>query len=96
VGGELRGGGWGRRVCANCGGGGGDGYGGRGGRWRWWAGDVGIGAGLVRGKEAAVVADVHGITVEGVDGAAEPPLAVAVEPDGLNDLDEWDGGARVG
>jgi len=41
----------------------------------------------------AVVADVHGLAVEGVDGAAEPPLAVAVELDGLADFDERDGGA---
>jgi len=42
------------------------------------------------------VANVHSIPVERVDGAAEPPLAVAMEPDGLADFDEWDGGARVG
>jgi len=31
-----------------------------------------------------------------VDGAAEPPLAVAVKPDGWADFKERDGAARVG
>jgi len=47
-------------------------------------------------KLSAVLAHVCGLTVEGVDCASEPPLAVAVEPEGLPDLYEWEGGARVG
>jgi len=50
----------------------------------------------VGGKNAAVVADVHGLAVEEVDSAADPPLAVAVKPDGLSDLYERDGSARLG
>jgi len=95
VGGELGGGGLGRRVRADGGGGGGYGVGGRGGQGRRTARDVGVGAGLVGGKETPVVADVHGPAVKGVDGAAEPPLAVVVESDGLVDFDERDGGDRV-
>jgi len=75
-------------VRADWGGGGGDGEGGRGERLRRLAGDAGLIAGLVGGKEAAVVSDIHVLTVEGVYGAAKPPLAVAVEPDGLADFDE--------
>jgi len=42
------------------------------------------------------VADVDGLAVEGVYGAAEPTEAVAVKPNVLANFDEGNGGARVG
>ena len=60
------------------------------------AGDEGLGAGLVGGEKLAVVAHVHGLAVERVDGISEPAVAVAVEQDLLAEFDEWDGSAGVG
>jgi len=45
--------------------------------------------------DAAVVSDVHCLAIETVHRAAEPPFAVAVEPDSLADLNEWESGAGV-
>ena len=96
VGGEGRKSGQVQRVRVDCGSGGGDGQRGPNVQRRRSAGDVGLCAGIVRVKEAAVVAKDHGLPVEGVDGAAEPSLEVAVPPEGFFDFDKWDGCARVG
>jgi len=55
------------------------------------AGDEPLGAGLV-GRIDLVE---YRLSVKGMDGAAEPAVPVPVEPDGLSDLDEGDGGAGV-
>ena len=92
------GGGCGVRCRRRAGGGRrGRGWVGRRGRRRGrTAGYEGLGAGLVGRNYAAVVADVHGRSVERVYSAAETPLEVPVEPEGLAYLDEWDGAAWVG
>jgi len=48
------------------------------------------------GVDAVVAGNVDGLAVEGVDAALKPTVFVAVEPDGLADLDERDVGAVVG
>ena len=48
------------------------------------------------GEDLALTADVDGLAVERVDGAAQPAVAVAVKPDVLADGDEGDDGAGGG